>query len=93
MTLSSKATSNTTNASYSLSKSTSSTTYSLPTTPAMTPPDDETDCNSNDRFSVTYPPFAPYTYTASGTGGIPSSDLGNFTNYTSPGYIDNYPRL
>lgn len=95
VTLSKSATARSTNASYSLSKVIPITgaPYSLPTTPPMTPPDDETDCKSNDSFGVTYPPYSTYTYsaTATTTGGIPASVLGNFSNYTSPGYIDDFP--
>jgi len=86
VTLSQKATSSGTH-SFTVTQS----TYSLPTTPPITPPDAETDCSSRSTFPVTYPPFEEYAYSAGSTGGIPSSVLGNFTNYTSPGYIDNYP--
>jgi hypothetical protein len=71
------------------------TPYQLPAAPAMSPPDDETDCNSSDSFGVTYPPYTPYTYTLGATAGIPSSALAPLsgttllTPYTGP--IDNYP--
>ncbi|HEX3617135.1 MAG TPA: hypothetical protein VHU61_11400 [Solirubrobacteraceae bacterium] len=84
--------------SFSQPSATTSAPYSFPTSPPMTPPDDETDCDSSDSFGVTYPPYHTYTYTAGATGGIPSSYLGTqnstgtlFTPYASPGYVDNFP--
>jgi Flp pilus assembly protein TadG len=47
----------------------------VPSPASSTPVGDEIDCNANDNFSVTYPPWTPYTYNAGATdGGIPSSD-------------------
>jgi Flp pilus assembly protein TadG len=79
---------------FSISVPTTTAPYSLPDTPPMTPPDDETDCTASDSFGVTYPPYAPYTDTPGATAGIPSSDLtpqsgSLLTPYTGP--IDNFP--
>jgi putative Flp pilus-assembly TadE/G-like protein len=74
---------------------TSSTTYTLAAAPSATDLADETDCNDNDQPNVTYPPWTPYTNnsTLTTTGGIPSVDSPTLpeSNYTSPGYVDDYP--
>ena len=99
VTLSSAATSTTSKVTYPLTTTSTGTgaPYSLsgPSSSLLT---DETDCNqpSTSRSgtgydnvpssAVTYPPWGSYS-----SATIPSADLGNFSNYTSPGYIDNYP--
>ena len=97
MTLSQKATKSATNTFTVTGTATTGAPYSL-SGPSATALAVETDCNQPstsrsgtgyDNVSstlVTYPPWGSYS-----SATIPSADLGNFSNYTSPGYVDNYP--
>lgn len=77
---------------FTVSTTTTTTTYSFPNSVPTTAVSGETDCNSNDSFGVTYPPYEPYDNTSGDTGGIPTADnyAGAPASYTSPGYVDNY---
>ena len=97
VTLSQKATKSATNTFTVTGTPTTGAPYTL-SGPSSSLLADETDCNqpSTSRTgtgydnvsstSVTYPPWMSYN-----TATIPSADLGNFANYNSPGYVDDYP--
>jgi Flp pilus assembly protein TadG len=57
--------------------------------PSSSTLDKEISCNRSDRFSDTYPTYAPYTYNSSAPdGGIPSSD--DYSGYQAVGLSSDY---
>jgi hypothetical protein len=57
--------------------------------PSASTLDDEIDCSSRDSFSVTYPKYTSYTYSASKSdGGIPSGD--DYSGYQAVGLSSDY---
>ncbi|HEX3802304.1 MAG TPA: pilus assembly protein TadG-related protein [Solirubrobacteraceae bacterium] len=72
---------------------TTTTTYGLGSAPQQAYLNYETDCSSSSTHDPpdTYPPYEPYTYSATATDGIPLGDFSTYDNPSGDFYVDDYP--